>query len=168
MYLSLTFLDWRAMIQYHDMIPHSSLSLLIMVPHHLFCIHVVHDTSYDTLIVSSVKYLKKSKIIHGNLCHLNTYSCKFPRNNIMVCGLHKKKNLKLCYTAYSPPHTRNSTICHFCIDHIFLYSRFRFGMLIPGHTISNHDLYQNLFLNSSTFFQKSWFIGVWYRAKSPR
>jgi hypothetical protein len=45
--------------------------------------------------------LKKSKIIHRSSYHLNTYSCKFLKNNTMVCDLHKKENLKLYYTANS-------------------------------------------------------------------
>jgi hypothetical protein len=83
----------------------------------------------------------------------------------MICGLHKKKEPKTllhCEQCTSTPHTRDSIICHFYIGHISLCSRFRFGMLIPGHTIFNYDLYQNLFLSSSTFFQKSWFMRVWY------
>jgi hypothetical protein len=44
------------MIQYHDMISHSPLSSLIMVPHQLFaCIYVVHDTTYDTPVVSNLR-----------------------------------------------------------------------------------------------------------------
>jgi hypothetical protein len=76
------------------------------------------------------------------------------------------KTLLHCEQCTSTPHTRNSTICHFCIGHIFLYSRFRFDMLIPRHTISNHDLYWNLFLNFSIFFQELWFIGVWCTRES--
>jgi hypothetical protein len=80
------------------------------------------------------------------------------------------KTLLHCEQYTSTLHTRNSTICHFYIDHIFLYSRFRFDMLIPGHTISNHDLYRNLFLNSNTFLKKIMIYSgvVHLKAKSQR
>jgi hypothetical protein len=37
-------------IQYHIMIPLSPLSLLITMPHQIFCLRGMHDTTYDTLV----------------------------------------------------------------------------------------------------------------------
>jgi hypothetical protein len=54
MHLQLHFLVLRVIIQYHIMIPLSSLFSLIDVPRQLFCMHGMHDTAYDTSIVASL------------------------------------------------------------------------------------------------------------------
>jgi hypothetical protein len=53
-YLTLNYLVLRAMIQYLPMILLPSLSSLITLPRQLFCMHEMHDTTYDNLIVTSL------------------------------------------------------------------------------------------------------------------
>ena len=44
---------------------------------------------------------KKSKIIHANPGHLNTYSGKLSRTSDLVCDLYKKENWNFWYTVNS-------------------------------------------------------------------
>jgi hypothetical protein len=70
MCLSLNFLILRAMLLYLLMISILSLLLLIVVVHHIFTNMIVHDTTYDTFIVASLKLwglLQDAHLLHDVL-----------------------------------------------------------------------------------------------------
>jgi hypothetical protein len=65
------------MIQYHDMIPQSHLSSLIINYSNMLAflhasMHVVHDTSYDTPIVSSLNKNESVQGAFGGCCWANS------------------------------------------------------------------------------------------------
>jgi hypothetical protein len=73
---------------------------------------------------------------------LDTYSCKFSRKNMIICGLHKKVKMKICISINKSNHCSvNWKKIHFHVSHVQSY------FFLKTCTSKRQGMYMRIFFN---------------------